>query len=878
VRICPWPRTLSAIISAGMLALTPFSAAAQHPKHPLRIDDVLDTVDVDRATLSPDGALVAAVVPRPARDGEVFGRTAYEIDPSRNDVWLITRATGARRNLTRGGADAAGFWCATWSPDGSRLAMLSTQPEGREPRGGNNVHLYIWDRKRDSTQRLSGGAVMTHTRYGSPMYSLDLRGGAGGGAMPHECRSSDEQAPFLWLDDHRLLVLNLPDGQTSALIDQYRRPFDHSAATGAALRAGAVPTVSAMGSGDARVPRDEKANRAILRVIDAATGRATTIADLPTYPFQGALSLVVSPDKHQIAILATIGVIAPKRGERVPHHDDAWQVEKRLGFVDLAQNMPVRWTALPPDAHYPLELLEWAPDSSRIALRARAGFEDKNAALFVASADSARIAPVGGSLMVGSADAGPLPHDFAALWVNDRDLMVQARPSANARNDWWLLGEGSAPVNLTADMAEPPAAFRRGGDGRYVAVSGTGMVALDPSAARLSALPGVALPAGASIVWPEPGAPPSSHFLFASSVNGERVFDLVSLAGGALPARVTLPPRGQLLDFGQDVLLWLEPSPAGVFLRETSLVSAQRRELLAIDTHLADVDWGATMAIAYRAGDGSPLAGEVILPPGYRKDRRYPVIVWVYGGYVSHGLDRSYWLNPYMPGIYNLQLYAAQGYVVLIPSMPLVRDAATNDPYMQLSNGVLPAIDRLIELGIADGDRIGVMGQSFGGYSVYSLITQTTRFKAAAALAGVTDLAQTHLQFDPSARGYPGIEHEKSNNWSIIEAANGLAVPPYEDPARYWRNSPIAYVDRVQTPLLLVHGEFDMRGAMTQADTFFYALYRQGKTARLLRYWGESHSLAQSPANVRNIVGEIIAWFDRYLAGSGNAKARDGKD
>jgi dipeptidyl aminopeptidase/acylaminoacyl peptidase len=170
-----------------------------------------------------------------------------------------------------------------------------------------------------------------------------------------------------------------------------------------------------------------------------------------------------------------------------------------------------------------------------------------------------------------------------------------------------------------------------------------------------------------------------------------------------------------------------------------------------------------------------------------------------------------------------------------------------------------------LRFGIADPERIGVMGQSFGGYNVYALVTQTDRFKAAAALAGSVDLQQAHGQFDPTARGYPGIENQKSVNWSIYEKGWGLGVPPYDDLNLYWRNSPLSFVHRVRTPLLLVHGEFDKRGGTTQAESFFNALYRQGKTARLLRYWGESHSLAQSPANIRNIVAETLAWFDRFL-------------
>jgi dipeptidyl aminopeptidase/acylaminoacyl peptidase len=104
-----------------------------------------------------------------------------------------------------------------------------------------------------------------------------------------------------------------------------------------------------------------------------------------------------------------------------------------------------------------------------------------------------------------------------------------------------------------------------------------------------------------------------------------------------------------------------------------------------------------------------------------------------------------------------------------------------------------------------------------------------------------------------------------SANAVIAEHVFGLGVPPYEDPALYQRNSPIAYVKDVDTPLLAIHGEFDMRGSPAQAEEFFYSLYRQGKTAKLLRYWGESHGLSQSPANVRNIFDESLGWFDRYL-------------
>ena len=90
-------------------------------------------------------------------------------------------------------------------------------------------------------------------------------------------------------------------------------------------------------------------------------------------------------------------------------------------------------------------------------------------------------------------------------------------------------------------------------------------------------------------------------------------------------------------------------------------------------------------------------------------------------------------------------------------------------------------------------------------------------------------------------------------------------MDPGTDPALYHRNSPLTYVDQIVTPLLIIHGELDVRAPLTQAETLYSLLHRRGRPARLLRYWGENHSLANSPANVRDISRELLAWFDRHL-------------
>ena len=618
------------------------------------------------------------------------------------------------------------------------------------------------------------------------------------------------------------------------------------------------------------MPRDERLH-ATLTIVDARSGAATPVADVPIYPFGGTLTLSVSPDEHHVAIMAPVGAIAQQRGLSLPYNVDDWHVEKRLGFVDLRAHATVLWVDLPKEARYPVELLDWSPEGKGVAMRARAMPVEASTALFVVASNTLSVERVGAPLTVGAEAAGWFPHEPHAFWVDDRQLLVSGREPGGVRDDWWLINRHSGPVNLTATVANPAEVFLRGPKRRLVSLVGGQPVALDAAHRRLVPLAAAPLPDGARLVWPEDPAQPTRTALFASTVNGHTTIDQIDLADGGRVSRTALPSSDiHALDHG--AILWSEQTANGLFLHQTRVADGSRRDLLALDTHLASVEWGETRIIDYIGVAGQKLKAAVILPPDYQAGRRYPVLTWVYGGYSVDGPD-DYWLDRYLPGVYNLQLYAAHGYVILIPSVPLKRERGGDDDYAQIPGGVLPAIDRLAALGIADPARVAVMGQSFGGYAVYALVTQTNRFSAAIALSGITDIAQSYSQFDPTARGYPGIEHEKSAMWPIYENGYGYGAPPYADEAQYRRNSPIAHVDRVATPLLMMHGEFDIRDPLAQAETFFFQLYRQGKTARLLRYWGENHSLSNSPANVRNIVQETLAWLDHYTATKGPLSA-----
>jgi len=204
---------------------------------------------------------------------------------------------------------------------------------------------------------------------------------------------------------------------------------------------------------------------------------------------------------------------------------------------------------------------------------------------------------------------------------------------------------------------------------------------------------------------------------------------------------------------------------------------------------------------------------------------------------------------------------------VLMPSMPLIPYGEPASPYIELTKGVLPAVDRLIDVGIADPHRLGLMGQSIGGYSVYGIITQTTRFRAAVAVAGFSDLLSLYGTFDARLRYESTVHQDPFRMWS--SETGGMRFPPWLDLEQYLRNSPISYADRVETPLLIIQGDLDYV-PIQQGEEFFTALYRQNKRAEFVRYWGEDHLLS-SPANIRDMWQRIYAWFDAFLKDSDNS-------
>jgi dipeptidyl aminopeptidase/acylaminoacyl peptidase len=276
------------------------------------------------------------------------------------------------------------------------------------------------------------------------------------------------------------------------------------------------------------------------------------------------------------------------------------------------------------------------------------------------------------------------------------------------------------------------------------------------------------------------------------------------------------------------------------------------RRLTDLNPQFDKIRMGAARLIEWLSDDGDRLQGTLLLPSNYESGKRFPLVVWIYGGaFLSEDFDR---FGGAYRGPFNMQLLATRGYAVLLPDAP----QHLGTPMLDLAKTVLPGINKTIEMGIADPDRLGIMGHSYGGYSTLALIVQTGRFKAAIEACGPGDLIGNYGAMNKDGTAF-GI--------SIDELGQGLmGGTPWELRPKYIENSPFFYLDRIETPLLIVQGGADDSVGPFLADQLFVSLRRLGKSVEYVKYEGEEHSpLYWSYLHQLDMCRRIISWLDKYL-------------
>jgi dipeptidyl aminopeptidase/acylaminoacyl peptidase len=265
-----------------------------------------------------------------------------------------------------------------------------------------------------------------------------------------------------------------------------------------------------------------------------------------------------------------------------------------------------------------------------------------------------------------------------------------------------------------------------------------------------------------------------------------------------------------------------------------------------------DFAWGKGEVMDFTSAAGRPLQAALFYPANYEPGRRYPMIVYTYER-LSQGVHN--YVVPTERNYYDASVFTQNGYVVLMPDI-VFRD---RDPGVSVLEAVVPAVREAVRRGIADSAKVGHVGHSWGGYEATFLPTRTGIFAAGVAGAPITNF----LSFAGAIHWTPGIA--EFDHWETGQAR--MQVPPWEDVEAYLRNSPIARVQDLKTPLLMEVGDADGTVDWHQGIEFYNFARRAGnKDFVLLVYPGEDHGLRKKENQI-DYHRRINQWFGHWLKG-----------
>ncbi len=260
--------------------------------------------------------------------------------------------------------------------------------------------------------------------------------------------------------------------------------------------------------------------------------------------------------------------------------------------------------------------------------------------------------------------------------------------------------------------------------------------------------------------------------------------------------------------------------------------------------------WGKAENLVW-TNDGMGVQGWLLYPINYNPVQRYPMIVEIHGGPSS--MRGNYWPTAH----FDMSAMAALGYFVFFPNPRGSYgegEAFTRANVKDFGNGdlrdVLTGLDEVLKKVPVDPNRIGVTGWSYGGFMTMWTVTQTNRFHAAVAGAGIANWLSYYGE-------------NSIDEWMI--PFFGASV--YDDPAVYAKSSPITFIKQVKTPTLVIVGERDGECPAPQSFEFWHALKTEGVPTQLVVYPGEGHGF-RNPKDDLDRLRRTLAWFDRYLGAS----------
>ena len=263
-----------------------------------------------------------------------------------------------------------------------------------------------------------------------------------------------------------------------------------------------------------------------------------------------------------------------------------------------------------------------------------------------------------------------------------------------------------------------------------------------------------------------------------------------------------------------------------------------------------DYLWGSVEIIKWEMDDGVENQGLLYKPENFDPQKKYPMIVYYYERYTD-GLHNYYPPKP-SHSVISFPLFTSNGYLVFIPDIHYTKGY----PGKSALKTVLSGTNYLLESGFVDKDKLGLQGQSWGGYQTAYIVTQTNLFACAMAGAVVSNMT--------SAFGGIRWESGRSRMFQYEAGQSRIGSSIWENLDLYIENSPLFYADQVNTPVLLMHNDKDGAVPWYQGIEFFVALRRLEKPAWMLTYNKEAHNLRKWP-NRMDLSIRMSQFFDHYL-------------
>ena len=779
---------------------------------PKVVVDILDAAPTPGVVLSPDHRTIALLsrrsMPTVADLAQPIHRIAgARLNPKTNGrqqrggavtaITLKSISDGSEKKVTV--PPSANIGGVSFSPDGKRLSFTNTR--------ANGIELWVADAT-TGTSRLVSGA--------------DHLNGTGSN-------------PVDWLKDGVTMVVQLvPPGRGPA-------PTEPLVPSGPNIqenygKAAPTPTFEDMIESNHDEDLFEYYFTSQLAAIDSITGRKTLIGK------PGILENVTPSPSGEYLLVSRIkrpfSRFLPMGG--FPKDVEIWtrrgEVAKKLADIPSGEGIPINGVQTGPRGH------RWGSDQPATIIWSEA-LDGGDIKVKVPHRD--QVFSLAAPFSAAPAEIIKTEWRFAGLGYTERGIaLLSEADRATRRTRTWILAAGSEPRKLwdrrQQDAYSNPGnpvsrrgggggGFGGGGGGGFGGGGGGGLILQKGDYIYLTG-------SGAS----KDGDRPFLDRLDLRTLKTERLFQSADKTYESVVA--------PLDDDAKTILTEYETPTESSNYYVRDLAAGTKRAITEFKNPatLAGVE---KQFITYERKDGVKLSGTLYLPAGHKKGERLPLVMWAYPReFTDTDTASQVSGSPYrftrVSGISHLFLLT-QGYAVLDgPTMPIVGPGETaNDTYIeQLVASAEAAVNKVVEMGVADRDRIGVGGHSYGAFMTANLLAHSDLFRAGIARSGAYNRTLTPF----------GFQAERRTFWEVPEI--------------YGKMSPFYYANKINEPILLTHGEADDNSGTfpIQSERLYMALKGHGATVRYVTFPHEPHGYI-GRESVLHTIAEMINWMDKYV-------------